>query len=236
MKNQLLKPKIQNGSNRIIFFITLSLILFLVYVNAADAAEASIKVTQNAIIKGNLMMQVQAEELFTEKVIKFLDRGFTIRLDYRIELWKRRPFWFDSLESQHNISYQISFDPLEKRYVSHKSQEGTAVSSKIDKQQDKIIEWATQTEPPLNIISVEQLDQTARYYYNIEITVSTLTTENIKDLQRWLGEFDEKEEESSTVTKTVFKVAADFISSRNNKKLSARSKQFYLRELPEINK
>ncbi len=224
------------GNNLKLFSALLAMGLFclLVSVDDVDAVEASVRVIQNGILESNLIMQFQAEEIFTEKVIKFLTRGFTIRVEYKIELWRSRRFWFDGLERQHNISYQIEFEPLEKRYVCLKSATREAITSKLDRQLDKIIRWTTLPEPPLVIAPVGKLSSKAEYYYNIEITIATLTSENIKHLQKWLGEFGEKDEEPSTLTKTSFRVAADFLSSRNHKKVSARSEKFRLHDLPRF--
>ena len=207
--------------------------LLCLFANVDDvcAAEASIKLVQNGIMKGNLVMQLHAEEVFTEKVTKFLNRGFTIRIQYRIELWRSRRYWFDHLDTQHSISYQINFVPLEKRYVCLKSQEGSAITSKLDRQLDKIIQWATLPDPLLMVLPVKQLDPKAEYYYTIEILIATLTGENIKDLRKWLSG---EESEDSTLTNTTFRVAKDFISSRNQEKHSVQTEKFHLSDLPKI--
>lgn len=198
------------------------------------AAEASIKLIQNGVLKGKLIMQFQAEEVFSEKVIKFLNRGFTVGIEYKVELWRKRRYWFDHLDIQHKINYQIDFEPLKKRYVCLKSQQGTAIASKLGRKLAEIVLWTTRPDPPLSIIPAERLDPKASYYYNVEILIATLTTEDIKDLQKWLSKFGEEDKETSTFTKTSFKVAADFISSRNHKKLSARSEEFRLGKLPKF--
>ena len=221
----------------ILYFILLAAGVFclVAYVDDAIAAEASVKVIRNGILNGNLIMQFHAEGIFTEKVIKFLSRGFTIKVDYKIELWRKRRFWFDGLDAQYNISYQTNFEPLGKRYLSLKSEQEETITSKLERQLDKIVRWITLSEPPLVITPVGKLSSKAEYYYNIETTVATLTTENIEDLQKWLGEFSENDEEPSTLTKTSFRVAADFLSSRNHRKFSSQSEKFRLSDLPKLN-
>jgi hypothetical protein len=223
------------GQKSMALYGILAVILLCLLANAdgVHAAESSIKVTQNGILKGDLVMRFRAEEIFTEKVTKFLNRGFTVRIEYKIELWRSRRYWFDRLDSQHSISYQIDFEPLEKRYICLKSQEGTAITSKLDRQLDRIIEWTTRPEPALIVIPLERLNQEAKYYYSIEILIATLTTENIKHLQKWL-EYGGKEKETSTVTGTSFRLARDFLSSRNRRKISERSGKFYLHALPKL--
>jgi hypothetical protein len=234
-RQDIIKLRFQAFLNKGLLNVLLAMgaLFLLANVEDVNAAEASIKVIQNAILKDDLIMQFRAEEIFTEKVIKFLNRGFTVRVDYNIELWRRRKFWFDSLDEQHNVSYQINFEPLEKRYIWLKSENET-ITSKLERQLDKIVRWTTLPEPPLVIAPVGKLASSAEYYYSIEITIATLTAENIRDLQKWLGEFGEEEEEPSTLTKTSFRVAADFLSSRNHKKLSARSERFRLSSLPKL--
>lgn len=218
------------------YLILMMLICIYVNVNNVDADNIKMQLIQNAISNNQLVMGFQAEGVFTEKVIRFLDRGFTVKIEYRIELWKSRPYWFDQLNNQYYIGYQINFDPLEKRYICIRTQQDRVTDSRLDREREKIIQWSTTIDKPLSIISLDQLDQNLRYYYNIEILVATLTSENIKDLQKWLGDFKNKREEQSTITKTTFKVATDFISSRNHKKASMRTEKFDLKDLPKIGK
>jgi len=212
--------------------------LLCVFANTSEvgAAEGLIRIVQNGVLKNNLVMRFQAEGLFTEKVTKFLNRGFTVKVEYNIELWRNRSYWFDRLDSQHSISYQINFEPLEKRYVCRRTQQGTATTSKTDKQLDEIIQWVTHPKFLMTTIPLGELNPQSKYYYNIEVIIATLTAENIRDLQRWINEFGEKDEEPSSLAKTSFKVVADFLSSKNHKKISMQSEQFYPYDLPKLSK
>jgi hypothetical protein len=201
--------------------------------NEISAAESMVRVMQNGILKGNLTMRFQAGTIFNDKVIRFLDKGFTIRVEYTIELWQSRGYWFDRLSDQQEISYQVDFDPLEKRYVCRRTHQNSSIATKADKQLDKIIQWITNSDLPVKMIPADQLDPDAKYYYNIGVLVATLTSENVKDLQKWMGEF---KEESPSLAKTAFRIISDFISSRNHKKYFVRSEQFYSSELPILSK
>ncbi len=221
------------GKKIISSIIVVSLLCLLVYVDDARADDISVKVIENGILEGNLVMQFQAEEVFTEKVIKFLTRGFTVKIEYTIELWKSRKWWFDRLDTQHSIRYQIDFEPLEKRYTCLISEQGKAITSKLERQLANIIQYTTRPELPLIIRPAVKLDEKSSYYYNIIISVATLTAENISDLRKWIR-FGEKEKETSTLTKTSFKLAKDAISSRHRKRVSTRFDKFRLNDLPRF--
>ncbi len=209
-------------------------VIMLCLFASVSAADLSISVLQNGIVNDNLVMQFQAREVFTEKVIKFLNRGFTVRIDYTIELWQSRRFWFDRLDSQHRISYQIDFELFEKRYTCSKLRESKVIESKLDRKLDEIVLWTTQPGPPLTITSTDRLDRDASYYYNMEILIATPTAENLKRLQERLSESGEEEKGLSTLTKATFRIARDYISSKNSKKVAVRSKEFHLRDLPKF--
>jgi len=211
--------------------------LFCIFANAnqVNAAESSLRVMQNAILKGNLIMRFQADSIFTDKVIKFLDRGFTIRVEYTIELWQTKGYWFDQLDNQQEISYQIDFNPLEKKYVCKRTYQKSSIVIKTDKDIEKIIRWVMFPDFPVKITSINQLEASKIYYYNIGVLVATLTSENVKDLQKWISKYDEQEE-SSSLAKTAFKFISDLISSRSHKKFFVKSEQFNLSELPKIGK
>ncbi len=211
----------------------LSVTLLFLFVGVS-AADLSIGVLQNGILNKNLVMQFQAKEVFTEKVIKFLNRGFTVRIDYTIELWQSRKFWFDRLDSQHVISYQIDFELFEKRYACSKLRGSKVIESKLDRKLDEIVLWTTRPESLLTITSADRLDQGASYYYNMEVLIATPTTENLKRLQERLSKSEEEEKNLSTLTRATFRIARDYISSKNSKKLAVRSEEFHLRDLPKF--
>jgi hypothetical protein len=213
--------------------IAASLFCMAIYAENVYAADISVKVIENGILDKNLVMQFQAEEVFTEKVIKFLTRGFTVKIEYTIELWRSRKWWFDRLDTQHSVRYQIDFEPLEKRYTCLISEQGKAITSKLEQQLANIIQYATRPELPLTIGPVAELDRESNYYYNIIISVATLTAENINDLRRWI-KFGEKEKETSTITRTSFELAKDAISARHRKRVSMRSDMFRLQNLPKF--
>ena len=212
--------------------------LLCIFANSGDisAAENMVKVVQNGIIKGNLAMKFQTDEIFSEKVTKFLSRGFTVRIEYNIELWQSRGYWFDSLRSQRNLSYQIKFDPIEKQYQCQRSQDGSKVTAKSDKLLDNLAKWVMSPDIYVLFDPIDQLIPNDKYYYNMEVLVATLTAENVKDLRKWMGDFSDQGEQSSSISRTTMRVIMDFLSSRNHKKFSARSEQFYLSELAKLGK
>lgn len=212
----------------------MGLLCLLICVNNADADDVSIKVVENGILNDDLIMQFHADEIFTEKVLIFLTRGFTVQIEYVIELWQSRRWWFDRLSSQYNIKYQIEFEPLEKRYTCLISRQGELITSKVTDRLGHVIQWTTRPELPIIISPMTLLNPKASYYYNIVVSIATLTAENISDLRKWI-EYGGKEKKSSTLTKTSFKLARDAISARHRKRISARSGQFRPSKLHRFN-
>lgn len=212
--------------------------ILCIFANTAEvsSAENTVRIVQNCILKGNLAMKFQTDDIFNQKVMKFLNRGFTVRVEYNIELWQKRGYWFDSLRSQKSISYQINFDPIEKIYQCQRSQDGSRIITKSDKQIDNLSRWVINPDIYLIFDPIDQLSLNDRYYYNIEVLVATLTAENVRDLRRWMGDFSDKGDQSSSFSKTTINMIIDFLSSRNHKRFSVRSEQFYISELPRIEK
>ena len=204
--------------------------------NALHAAENPLELTLNGIVGNDVVLGFKAHGVFSQSVMKFLNRGFTVKMEYRIELWRRHRFWFDHLDAHHNIEYQIDFEPLERRYTCLESREGAVTRSKLDRDLQGIITWSTCPDPYVKIVSVSKMDKQARYYYNIELVISTVTTENMRRLRERLREFGQKKKQPSTLTRTAFRIATDFLSSRNRKKYAFQSKVFSLRDLPILAK
>ncbi len=210
--------------------------MLCIFANTSEvsSAESTVRVIHNCILKGNLAMKFQSENIFDQKVMKFLNRGFTVRIEYNIELWQKRGYWFDSLRNQRSINYQINYDPIEKIYQCQRSQDSSDIITKSDRQIDNLAKWITSPEIYLIFDPIDQLSLNDRYYYNIEVLVATITAENVRDLRRWIGDISDQGEQTSSFSKTAVNVIIDFLSSRNHKRFFARSEQFYVSTLPKI--
>ncbi|MBC8229140.1 DUF4390 domain-containing protein [bacterium] len=216
---------------RFIFYLVNSLCL-LVSLTTAKASETPITIAQNQLSEDALLLsfKVNADEVFTPQTLMFLQRGFTIRIDYTVELWRPRSFWFDKLEVQKQIRCELNYDILSRSYK--------CIINRTDKMEprkgnelSKAIEWVTNMDS-LEILTRQKLDSNKQYYYTIKADIATLTAQDIQDLRRWL-ESDSSEDKGGelSISRATFNIVTAFLSAKNHRKLSMESPKFYGDEL-----
>jgi len=216
-------------------FFCLVLFISVCPVFLAIAAPPPITIVKNYISQDALVMgfSVNAEKIFTEKTLKNLNIGFTIRTVYRVELWISRRFWFDKLEAQEEITCELNYDILQENYkclISRRDKIEPKVSTKLK----QVAEWITDVEP-IKILTADEFDFKGRYYYTIKADIATLTTEDIQNLRRWLEDSDGEEGNESSISRATFRVISAFLSSRYHRKFSVESEKFRLKELEKTN-
>lgn len=187
------------------------------------------QLSQNELVAG---FSVNADKIFTPKTITFLNRGFTIRVVYTVELWISRRFWFDKLTTQEDIICELNYDILQERYkcvISRRDKIETRVSNEIE----EVVEWITNV-APLKTLTGDKFNFNRKYYYTIKADIATLTAKDIRDLRKWLDDSGDEEGNESSISSATFGVISAFLSSRYHRKFSVESGKFRLDELEEI--
>ncbi len=219
----------QHTSQIIFIYFLIHLIGFCVCTATTQAADSPITIVQNYLSSDSLVIafDVNVEKIFTTQTRTFLQRGFTIQIDYKIELWKSRRFWFDKLKAQEHIQYELNYDILNSNYhCIFNWSDKDKIDVKKSAQLEQAIVWVTQVEP-IAILPRKQVDLEGKYYYTITADISTLTAGDIRDLQQWLKGDSDKTDESS-ISRATFRVVTAFLSAKNHRKFTMESKNFYI--------
>jgi len=103
-----------------------------------------------------------------------LERGFPLRLLFRVELWERRGF--DRLAGASELAVALTLDPLDNRYVLRTSERERRFAS------------VAEVEPALRPLLSFPLrpDASGRYYYIAGLTIETLSLSDLEELRHWL--------------------------------------------------
>jgi hypothetical protein len=103
-----------------------------------------------------------------------LERGFPLRLLFRVELWERRGF--DRLAGASELAVALTLDPLDNRYVLRTSE------------RERRFERLAEVEPALrpNLSFPLRPDAGGRYYYIAWLTIETLSLSDLDELRNWL--------------------------------------------------
>ena len=193
------------------------------------AAERQINITGSKVKAGQLTVSFETHNLLAGKAIEFLHKGFTLKLSYTIELWKSRSFWFDEPVAQREIKHVITYDIVRREYSVFRKI-GEEISEETVFKMEQMVDWVTKL-MDVEISQIEKLQKEAFYYYSIDAELKMLTADDIKDLQRWFGNFKSKkasESDSHSLSNIFLNIIADFLVSQKVVRLKTESEKFQI--------
>lgn len=215
-------------SLKFIFKISIIVILYLLFsIGKISADESQIQIIGNTINAERLAVSFQAQNFLTEKAIEFLNKGFTLQINYTIELWKSRSFWFfDKPLTQKKIEHIIRYDIFRKEYSCLQKIE-EEISEKTVFKIERIVDFTTKF-MNIEMADIKNLQNKSDYYYSINAELKMLTADELKDLQRWFRELESEREESksNSLSDIFMRIITDFFVSQKVEKLRTESEKF----------
>lgn len=96
----------------------ISFTLFFVIIASGVAAEnARLKNMTVTNTRDNLLLYLEVENAFTEKILTAVNSGVTITFSFPVTVHKPRNFWFDKKIVNIELSHTIKYDTLKKEYI-----------------------------------------------------------------------------------------------------------------------
>lgn len=116
------------------------------------------------------------------RTLDHLHAGFPTRLTYRAELWSTGGFVND-LEGSSGWELLIRYDRLDRSYQVVRGRAGATpqVLGRFTELSDVAATLATPYQP---VITISRRNR--RYYYNVTLTVETLSANDLDEVERWL--------------------------------------------------
>jgi hypothetical protein len=197
-----------------------------------SAAESKIQITNSKIKEGQLVVSFEAQNFIAGKAIEFLNSGFTLKLNYIIELWKSHSFWFDKPIAQRKIEHIITYDIIRREYSTLRKIE-EEISTETMFKIEQIVEWTTKF-IDVEISQFENLQKDASYYYSINAELNMLTVDDFKDLRLlWRKEREERKSEAGflgSLSNIFLGLFFDIVVSQNVVRLKTESEKFQITE------
>ena len=230
--------------NRHVRTLRLLLILSVCWLLPLRSWAAEVEVVSMERGSEGVYVDVEAEGLFTEKSLDLLHRGFTTVVHYTVELWWARRNWFDRFLARRQATVRIVFDLMESRYRVTKGVEGQESATIIyDDLDDALSAAGTFYGAMLSL--PRRTRHRGRCYVAVWVESRALTTEDMKDLGRWLegldaadtprppeeGEEDSKKD-SSWLMETFLRLTGDLLASKHSQKARMQSEKFLVETLP----
>ena len=221
-------------SNPTIYTLRL-LILIVFWLLPFGSWAAEVDVVSMDRAPDGVFVDVEADGLFTEQSLDLLHRGFTAVVRYTVELWGARGNWFDQFLVRRRATVRIEFDLMETWYRVTKDVEGRETSTIIyEDLNDALAAASLLSGAMLPLPRMKR--QRGRCYVAAWVESRALTTEDMKDMGRWLegvdasGEGEKKD--SSWLMETFLRMAGDMLASKHRQKAQMQSEPFLIDSLP----
>lgn len=152
---------------------------------AAQAPRVSLAVTLSPPVSpsGARRAQVQVRDLLADHRWSraLLEQSFPLRLAFRLEIWRSREGWIDEFQRAAEWSAVIQFEPLEEQFR----------VTRIFLSGPEDFRFATRDSLDRWIRSINEVDAlpqgTGTFYYNVTLTITALSDQDMEDLDRFLN-------------------------------------------------
>ncbi len=169
-------------------FGRLALILASLLAGWVPARALEVSVDRPRERAGYLWADIHLGELFAPRVESSLARGIPATLALHAELWRRRPGWFDRLESGFDADLRLQYDFADDAYRLERSGAQPLVLRDLDS-----VRVALSRPLPLPVGRVGILLPEESYYVAVSVTLKPLSVEDAAEVESWLsGEVGQK--------------------------------------------
>ncbi len=148
---------------------------------AGNAVRLEVRLTPDTARTGARAPVVRSDNLLGDgRWLSTLRSGLPVRLHYRIEVWRSRDGWLDELTRQVYWDVVVRHEPLLDQYTML-----TIFGSRVQERRYATLDALTAALAFAYQINVSPA-QRGNYYYSATLEVSTLSDEDLDELERFL--------------------------------------------------
>ena len=148
---------------------------------AGNSVRLEVRLTPDTAVRGARAPVVRAENLLGDgRWLSTLRSGLPVRLHYRIEVWRSRNGWMDQLTRQVYWDVVLRHEPLLDEYTML-----TIFGSRVQERRYATLDALTAALAFAYQINVSPAQQ-GNYYYSSTLEVSTLSDDDLEELERFL--------------------------------------------------
>ncbi|MBN1349292.1 DUF4390 domain-containing protein [candidate division KSB1 bacterium] len=143
------------------------------------AASKRVMVDEIKIDSTMLVIDFHSEGLIDKEIIERLKNGFTSTLEYRIQLWKKKPLIFSQLVHETIVRRKLSYDSWDKKYIAVTEKEIRHTPS-LDKVRKMCLEIQQ-----FNLMPVKEMKRNDDYFITVQLIVKPMSVETLEEMSRW---------------------------------------------------
>jgi hypothetical protein len=146
-----------------------------------NSVRLEVRLTPDTAVRGARAPVVRSENLLGDgRWLSTLRSGLPVRLHYRIEVWRSRNGWMDELTRQVYWDVVLRHEPLLDEYTML-----TIFGSRVQERRYATLDALTAALAFAYQINVSPAQQ-GNYYYSSTLEVSTLSDDDLEELERFL--------------------------------------------------
>lgn len=146
-----------------------------------NSVRLEVRLTPDTAVRGARAPVVRSENLLGDgRWLSTLRSGLPVRLHYRIEVWRSRNGWMDQLTRQVYWDVVLRHEPLLDEYTML-----TIFGSRVQERRYATLDALTAALAFAYQINVSPAQQ-GNYYYSSTLEVSTLSDDDLEELERFL--------------------------------------------------
>lgn len=151
---------------------------------AAHAQEPRITIDSLRIVAGKLLVDFHVDSLLTSRLLAGMQRGITSSARFRVQLWRKSGWLFNSLVAEREFQVKSAFEPWEGKYLVQSMAERRLTKSLA------FVRASWEQHRDLAVADSTQLGAKSRHYLVIEIVCEPVSRESLQEIRGWLsGEF-----------------------------------------------
>lgn len=206
--------------------------LLILWALPAPAAALEPKFGPIRYDKGQVSTTVTLADSLPDQIIKYMNKGVPIAVEYNIEIWRENPGWFDRPAAKSAVLYKVRYDSWEKRYAVAQISEGLTIEHALNREREAIDLLTSSGRQQFAVT-----DSSQYFYLRARLIIKTMSFSNYKEVESWLrGGISEArapnlEETPDKVGEFIFNMALK-VSGLSDLTGQVKTEPFKLGDLP----
>ena len=197
---------------------------------AAYALDADLSAPR--VTSGSLCLDVSLSDVLPDPVENSLGRGMPATLLVHAELWRHRSLWFDRMERSADIAVRVRYEVWNDSYRMERTGASPRSVATLDS-----VRALLERPMPVKLGPLETLQEDARYFVVVTVTLAPLSVEDVQEVEGWLsGEVESKRHSGfgvfTELPRALFDTVRNF-AGFGDRHARAQSPSFVPRALPE---
>ena len=134
---------------------------------------------------GEVLVSFKLDEGLTEDVRAVIQSGMTVKINYKVDLRRSSPAWFDRTIKSAEVTASVKYDNLTRTYHVSRTVDGRTNWAETTAKEEEAWKWLTNDFTRLSLFRNVALEPNAEYYVRVSANTSP---RNASFIWPWQGD------------------------------------------------